>query len=165
MKLKYFSWIPAAILVIAIFTFSSKEAEDSNESSLFITNHIVSLYETLTNINFQGEELINVQERINHIVRKTAHFCEYALLSITFAFHLAVLGMRRMRLFLLPILLSFLNASLDEFHQTFVPGRSGMIADVLLDTAGSTAGSLLFSIGILFFISRKVKSNTLKKSV
>lgn len=165
MKLKYFSWIPAAILVVAIFIFSSKEAEDSNESSLLITNHIVYLYESLTNSNFQGEELLNLQERINHIVRKTAHFCEYAVLSITFAFHLAVLGMKRMRLFLLPILLSFLNASLDEFHQTFVSGRSGMFADVLLDTAGSLFGSLLFSVGILFFMRRKGRGNNLTKSI
>ena len=31
----------------------------------------------------------------------------------------------------------------DEFHQLFVPGRSGNIKDVFIDTAGSVSGILL----------------------
>ena len=36
-----------------------------------------------------------------------------------------------------------LYAASDEIHQLFVPGRSGQLRDVLLDSAGVAAGILL----------------------
>ena len=38
--------------------------------------------------------------------------------------------------FIYPATLSFLYAVSDEFHQSFVPGRSASIRDVLIDTIG-----------------------------
>jgi VanZ family protein len=32
---------------------------------------------------------------------------------------------------------TFVLASLDEWHQTFLPGRVGCLSDVLLDTVGA----------------------------
>ena len=40
----------------------------------------------------------------------------------------------------LPWLIAAGYAATDEFHQLFVPGRSGQISDVLLDSAGALAG-------------------------
>ena len=34
-------------------------------------------------------------------------------------------------------------ASIDEFHQTFVPGRTGVFADVVIDTCGATIAQIL----------------------
>ena len=34
----------------------------------------------------------------------------------------------------------------DEVHQLFVPGRSGQISDVILDSAGALAGVLVLSV-------------------
>ena len=51
---------------------------------------------------------------------------------------------------LLSIGISFLYACSDEIHQLFVPGRSGNILDVLIDTVGASVGVLVFS-----FIVRK----------
>ena len=40
------------------------------------------------------------------------------------------------------LLLVFLYASSDEFHQSFVPNRTPLFTDVLIDTAGGTLGLL-----------------------
>lgn len=85
-------------------------------------------------------------EGIDHAVRKTAHFTEYAILGflLTGAASLSI-GWKS---FLYPGITGVLYAASDEFHQLFVPGRSGQISDVLLDSAGVCFGVLL---GMLFW--------------
>ena len=46
--------------------------------------------------------------------------------------------------FLLPWLLSVCYSCTDEWHQTFVEGRSGEIRDVLIDSGGAFVGVLVF---------------------
>ena len=46
----------------------------------------------------------------------------------------------------------FLSAAGDEFHQTFISGRSGNFGDVLLDTAGITG---IFLCGFFTRMARK----------
>ena len=41
------------------------------------------------------------------------------------------------------IVLTALYASTDEFHQLFVPGRSGQVRDVLIDSCGAAIGVLI----------------------
>ncbi|WP_095178346.1 VanZ family protein [Clostridium cochlearium] len=41
-----------------------------------------------------------------------------------------------------------MKSNLDEFYQSFVPGRSSSVGDVLLDFTGSVFGTLLFHIFI-----------------
>ncbi len=38
-----------------------------------------------------------------------------------------------------------LAAMLDEFHQTFVPGRGGAVSDVLIDVGGAVAAAALLA--------------------
>ena len=71
-------------------------------------------------------------EAIHHFLSKCAHFTEYAILAL--------------------LLLVFLYAASDEFHQSCVPGRTALFSDVLIDTAGGAAGLLA---GRLFYRLRK----------
>jgi VanZ family protein len=48
------------------------------------------------------------------------------------------------RPYLWAILLTILYAVSDEYHQTFVPGRNGQLADVLIDSLGGLIA--LFSL-------------------
>ena len=50
-------------------------------------------------------------------------------------------------------------AMTDEFHQLFVPGRSGRVADVLLDSTGAAVGVCLFLI-IQMWIQHKTHSKS-----
>lgn len=154
MKLKYISWIPAVVIMCLIFYFSSKPDTESNESSLVITKTLLNTYENVIGSPIPVQERNHKEEFINHIIRKTAHFSEYAALALAIAFHLCVLGFKKRSMMILPILTAALYAAADEFHQTFVPGRSGQISDVLLDTFGACVGSMVFSAFLLLFYRR-----------
>ena len=41
-------------------------------------------------------------------------------------------------------------ASLDEFHQSFVPGRTPAVSDVLLDTTGGAAAQAIAALMLLW---------------
>lgn len=157
MKLKYLSWMPAAILMAVIFCFSNKPADNSNQTSMAIVDELITICENINNTPYEAEERNKISETLNHIVRKTAHFCEYALLCACFALHLAVWKRRGKRLFLLPVLLSCFYAITDEFHQLFIPGRAGLLKDVLLDTSGAAVGALFFLAILTLFEHWKEK--------
>ena len=71
------------------------------------------------------------------LVRKAAHVSEFAVLGAL----LAWAWPRRARWPLLaPLLIGIGYAALDEVHQLFVPGRSGQVSDVLIDTVGVLIG-------------------------
>lgn len=86
----------------------------------------------------------------DHILRKCAHFGEYALLGV-----LTAAALRTGTHFSWPaaLLPGTLAALCDETIQLFVPGRSGQITDVWLDTAGYLTGALLTLL--IFSLCRK----------
>ena len=47
----------------------------------------------------------------------------------------------------------------DEIHQLFVPGRSGQITDVILDSCGGLIGAVLSAI-ILYLIRKRKKDGS-----
>ena len=55
---------------------------------------------------------------------------------------------------LLPWLIAALYAASDEIHQLFVPGRSGQLSDVILDSAGALAGVAAFTV-LCWLINRR----------
>ena len=48
--------------------------------------------------------------------------------------------------YLIATLWVFLSAAVDEWHQSFVPGRYASIKDVLLDTCGGICGIVLLTL-------------------
>jgi VanZ family protein len=73
---------------------------------------------------------------LNYGVRKCAHSAEFAILTIFLfrSLHPKPLEVSKARLW--SALLSLTYAVSDEFHQSFVPLRSGKATDVLFDAAG-----------------------------
>lgn len=84
------------------------------------------------------------------IVRKTAHFFEYAILFVlnNRALQGTILLSSKKRL-LLSFFLTVLYALTDEFHQTKVNGRTGKPFDIGVDSLGA--------IGGLIFVLKAVK--------
>ena len=79
----------------------------------------------------------------NLLVRKTAHFSEYALLSIMVHNAFAEDSKLPIRRFAVMCVIPVLVASVDETIQHFVPGRCGTPADVLIDCCGAAFGILV----------------------
>ena len=163
MKLKHISWLPAVIIMIVIFCFSSVPADTSSEDSLTIAENLLTIYENVTTNSYEGSNRTLILEDINHIVRKSSHFLEYLVLAFSLAFHLKVSKARNVWRFTLPVIISAIYAASDEYHQTFIPGRSGQISDVVLDTLGASAGMLLFVMVISLRAIQNSKTGIIRR--
>lgn len=88
--------------------------------------------------------------QVHHYIRKSAHFTEYFILSL-----LVLRAIRagrpgtRFAWALLVVAIVICYASLDEFHQRFVPGRTAAVGDVLIDTSGGIAAQVVVALVIL----------------
>ncbi len=78
-----------------------------------------------------------VLHTINYIVRKGAHFCGFAILNLLgYLMFRRTFEMERRRALRWAVVTSILRAVLDETQQAFVPGRTALFTDVLIDSAG-----------------------------
>ena len=154
-------WTVTLLWMAVIFWFSDQNAEKSSKMSMnVVTRFIISHYEGYDSLD--TDEKIEKAEKIEYFVRKTAHYLEYCFLGLLYGSILIAYGRdekyrhKYLWLFLMTGFFVCLYASTDEIHQLFVPGRSGRIQDVLLDTAGGlTAGLILALSKFLYFCVRK----------
>ena len=84
----------------------------------------------------------------NYVVRKSAHFTEYAILGALLfrAFRAGDAVRWRFRWALYSFVFSVSWALLDELHQTFTRTRGGSIWDSLLDSSGALFMLIAISI-------------------
>lgn len=131
-------WILTAICMAIIFYFSSRPANQSAGQSSVVTLFLQRLFHT---------EAIT-----EHMVRKFAHFTEFAGLGflINTALHYSIDKQKLP----LGIAIGSAYAGTDEIHQIFVDGRSCQFTDWALDTAGIVTGAIIFLI--LNLIIRKI---------
>jgi VanZ family protein len=100
---------------------------------------------------------------IHIAIRKTGHFMGYGIFSLVCFRAFRILQRKparrlsdRLSAHGLAIAATFLVASADEFHQTFLPNRYGSFSDVLLDTSGAvTLGLALFIVTTVVSLFRK----------
>ncbi len=90
---------------------------------------------------------------MHFLVRKLAHFLEYALLGLLAAraFSGSPKPSTRERWFVISASIVVVYALLDEYHQSFVPSRTASISDSLVDMAGGMTALMIFK-------ARRVKS-------
>ena len=91
----------------------------------------------------------------DHLIRKTAHFTEYAVLG---ALLFGAAGVRYGLWF--PPCFALLAALSDETIQLFAAGRSGQVSDVWLDLAGFLAGWLVIALSAILLKKRKPSSKS-----
>lgn len=141
-KLNYkilFKYLVVLLWMIVIFKFSADPAKISDGKSGLVIEMVTFLGMDINGI-FGG--------LANFIVRKAAHFTEYFILSLLLINALKE-NYNLNKSLKMAILITFLYACSDEFHQLFVPGRSGKFEDVLIDTSGG-----LLAVAILKCIEK-----------
>jgi VanZ family protein len=139
---KLLLWLPTLLWLCILASFSTDTFSAEHTGSI-LRQIIHAVYGPISHEQFQV---------IHFLVRKGAHFGSYGLLSV-FAFYSwrSTLPARPRWTFRwsgLALALTLLAASLDEFHQSFVPSRTASPRDVLLDMMGA----LFFQILIASFI-------------
>ncbi|CED94261.1 VanZ family protein [Romboutsia ilealis] len=96
-----------------------------------------------------------IKNNINSFtVRKGAHMFLFGVLGILF-FGSVYNGDNILKSVFIALLLAFLYACSDEYHQTFVVGRSGQFNDVLIDFSGAFIGVLIVSLIVKLNIFKK----------
>jgi VanZ family protein len=139
-------------VMLMIYGFSAQTGEESGEMSGRLTTWVLKLvvpgYEEMA-----AETQENIRSTVGLLVRKMAHFSEYALLGFSLMLHIAQI--RKKTTVRLPILWAWgvgtLYAASDEFHQGFVAGRGPSVVDVTIDSCGVIAGVL-----VMFWICRHI---------
>jgi VanZ family protein len=71
----------------------------------------------------------------NFAIRKVLHVLEYTVLYLAFY--------RASKKKFLAFVLTVVFAISDEWHQTFIPGRTGKIQDILIDSIGAGFGGII----------------------
>lgn len=84
---------------------------------------------------------------VEFLIRKAFHFVGFGFIAIVVYLLFRKMKLRWSALF--AIVTTFIIASLDELRQFFVPGRTGVFKDVLLDTAGAITFIYLLKFIIL----------------
>jgi len=140
MRKKHIDWILVIGWMALIFIFSSQPAEVSNGNNKFVINLF----------NLIGLDLNSIfGVLVDFIIRKAAHFIEYFVLYILLYRATRIKRNKDIKPLICSILIVFLYACSDEFHQAFVPGRGPAFRDVLVDTsAGLTAFLIMYICNI-----------------
>ena len=93
------------------------------------------------------------------LVRKIAHFSEFACLGLLLTWLFRLLGQSGIHSCTMPLLCGSLSALVDETIQVLTPDRGPSVIDVWIDTAGVTAGIL-----VLLMVYRLIRRKNLKSN-
>ena len=147
---------------VFIFAMSAKPGDDSDALSLGFLGQLAGLFVPGFGDMSPSDQLAAVQP-YNHFIRKLAHFSEYALLGMLAFGALRVRGQHNAAV---AWAFSALYACTDEFHQLFVHGRTGLITDVFIDSAGALVGIafliLCDRLSQAYFVSFRKSKNVTK---
>jgi len=155
---KLILWILVISCMGTIFFFSSQEASESGKISSGLIKTFVRILDF--NNKLYESQINTIAEKLTFIVRKGAHFSIYGVLCVLLAMLLKEYSIFGKWRFILSVLICFLYACSDEIHQIYVPGRSGEIRDIIIDTCGAITGFLILLCLTAF--KNRIKS---KKSI
>lgn len=160
-----------AILIIfwggTIYYLSSMNSSNSNSSSsgiigIFIEDSVkVTNKAGLSNSHPNESKIDKASKLLNAPLRKMMHATVYFILAIMIMLFINVMQNKK-RFFLallITIVICFIFACTDEYHQTFVGGRTGQFKDVIIDTSGALVGSMLYAT---YFIAYKIGTKSKK---
>jgi VanZ family protein len=147
-------WIPALIWIGIICVESTDMMSAANTGSILfaVVARVVGHVDLTTLMEW------------NHVLRKLGHVVGYAMLSwLLFRAWRATLPSPIGRLWVFPwarlaFWMTAAVASLDEFHQSFIPSRTGRWQDVVLDSTAALCMQIL-----LFLMLRNKTQRELAK--
>lgn len=134
------AWIPVLIWMGVIYMFSAQPASASSQMSGSLMKWLIGIIDVTPIPEILGEDLLHT------LIRKMAHFTIYFVLGVL-VFRATQEGIKiEWRSIWISFLICVIYAGSDEFHQLYVPGRSGQVTDVLIDSSGALLGILTTQI-------------------
>jgi VanZ family protein len=135
-------WAPV-IIAVAVICAESTDTFSAANTSGWLRPIVQGVFGVMSD---------SAWDLVHRIIRKSGHFAGYGTVGFTFLrawlYTLAQRGVGTLRAWrvessILAIFSTAIVASCDEFHQSFLPSRTGTPRDVLLDTTGATVFCLL----------------------
>lgn len=95
----------------------------------------------------------------HHYLRKAGHFVGYFVLSVllfrAWRTTLRAPSLWTLRWATIAFFMSALVASLDEWHQSYLPSRTGRVADVVLDSSAALSAQILIFLFLCLWRSAR----------
>ena len=161
-KVKIAGIILSIFWMILIFCFSNQTAVKSDTISRnIVTSFIIDHIEGYGLLEEAEQNLI--ADNLDFVIRKMAHFTEYAILGIFYCITLIGFEINKKysnkRLLFISSIMCCIYSMSDEFHQLFIEGRSGNIRDICIDTLGGITGAIfvILILKIIYKIIHKRK--------
>lgn len=144
----FLHWLPVLVWMGLIFC-ASADSHSYEHSSRIIIPLLRWLFPHMSSGEMEG---------IHHFFRKCCHVIEYAIFGFL-VFRALHYSRNPLPAWSWPrvggaLLIVFLYAATDEYHQSFVPTRTARVLDVCIDTAG---GALGLGIAWIFHYYRRAK--------
>lgn len=126
---RFLSRYAPLVLWLAFISFASSDGFSASNTSRVIEPIVLWLFPHISQAHL---------EWIHFLIRKLAHYSEYALLAILAARAFGSSPNRHLkrRWFLVSLAIIVLYALLDEYHQSFVPSRTASVFDSFIDMSG-----------------------------
>ena len=148
-------WVAVFLWMAVIYFFSAQTGEMSGDTSGSITRWLIEhIYIGFKDLAIEQQD--EIMAIVHTLLRKGAHFTEYALLAILVSNAIRVYKPKILLKWLIPIGFSAVYAVTDEIHQYFVPERACRLFDVFIDTSGAAFGTIVFIV--ISYIIYKTKT-------
>lgn len=121
-----------------IYGFSAQDATESGGLSAVIAEPVTQMIMKLRDL--PAEEYDALYMQVDSIIRVMAHFTEYAILGILMTVLCRMLYWKGLWI---PWVICTVFAVTDEWHQSYSPGRTAEVKDVVIDSAGVICGIIL----------------------
>ncbi|MFC7395446.1 VanZ family protein [Scopulibacillus cellulosilyticus] len=145
------------IAMMAVMFQASNTPYKKQDIKPFLREHISLSKDSLPQFSFRYDgELVTTGQPYDFIefcIRKLGHISEYAALTFLLVCVFLITRISRKIAYMTGFLLSLLYALSDEWHQSFIPGRTGHLIDVFtFDLFG-----ILLGLIAAFIVNRLIR--------
>jgi len=155
----YFAF-PMLVWMGIIFLFSTRAG--SVDQTYYLAKKALSLFDPGEALSASPAALA----KVNFLVRKMAHVTEYFLLTLFCVRALKRRSKNLLILLFLSAVIAVIYAVSDEFHQSFVAGRTSSLHDVVIDSYGVLLAFLLTVwLQAVHSLDRRITGKTPQKEI
>ena len=138
------SWLLVLACLVAIFYFSNQTFHEQDlrpgirehKTAVDVVRHLPEVKFNYGGDNKPADNRTDPVDFIHFFIRKGAHMVLYGFLGLALALALRNTGLPDWRRWMVAAGILIVVAVLDEWHQTLIGDRTGMVKDVILDFAG-----------------------------
>lgn len=136
-----------------IFSFSNQNGVQSSGVSRKVTKILTNNIKKVQAMSKEEKEIF--MNNAEKIIRKLAHFSIYTVVGFLMMALMSTYNAKTIIRVSISFGIGVIYAISDEIHQYFIPGRSGRVFDVIIDSFGVLTGICI--IMIILYIITKIK--------